>query len=65
LIGSKEKILELYHALDGHVLSSLDISTAQRTIKKSSKEYNTIFFKSLDIIKKMICNFHSSIIVIY
>lgn len=64
LIGSKEKILELYYTLDGHIGSSLDISTAQRTIKKSSKKYDTIFLKNLDVVKKITGRFPSSIIVI-
>lgn len=64
LIGSKDKIIELYHTLDGHIGSSLDISTAQRTVKKSSKKYDTIFLKSLDVVKKMTGHFPSSIIVI-
>lgn len=64
LIGSKEKILELFHTLDGHIGSSLDISTSQRTIKKSSKKYDTIFLKSLDVVKKITGRFPSSIIVI-
>lgn len=64
LIGSKEKIMELYYTLDGHIGSSLDISTSQRTIKKSSKKYDTIFLKSLDVVKKMTGRFPSSIVVI-
>lgn len=64
LIGSKEKIMELCHTLDGHIGSSLDISTAQRTIKKSAKKYDTIFFKSLDVVKRLTGSFPSSIIVI-
>lgn len=64
LIGSKDKIIELYHTLDGHIGSSLDLSTAQRTIKKSSKKYDTIFLKNLDVVKKMTGRFPSSIIVI-
>lgn len=64
LIGSKDKIIELYHTLDGHIGSSLDISTAQRTIKKSSKKYDTIFLKSLDVVKKLTGSFPSSIIVV-
>lgn len=64
LIGSKDKIIELYHTLDGHIGSSLDISTAQRTIRKSSKKYDTIFIKNLDVVKKMTGKFPSSIIVI-
>lgn len=64
LIGSKNKIMELFHTLDGHIGSSLDVSTAQRTIKKSSKKYDTIFLKNLDVVKKMTGRFPSSIIVI-
>lgn len=64
LIGSKEKIVELYHTLDGHIGSSLDISTAQRTIKSSSKKYDTIFLKNLNVVRKLTGSFPSSIIVI-
>lgn len=64
LIGSKEKIIELYHTLDGHIGSSLDISTTQRTIKGSSKKYDTIFLKNLTTVKKLTGKYPSSILVI-
>lgn len=64
LIGSKEKIIELYHTLDGHIGSSLDVSTHQRTIKGSSKKYDTIFLKNLTTVKKLTGKYPSSILVI-
>ncbi len=64
LIGSKEKIIELYHTLDGHIGSSLDLSTTQRTIKGSSKKYDTIFLKNLTTVKKLTGKYPSSILVI-
>lgn len=64
LIGSKDRIVELFHTLDGNVGSSLDISTQQRTVKKSSSKYQTIYLKNLNVVKKLTGYYPSSIIVI-
>ena len=52
LIGSKTKVENLFEIFDGHVGTSFDNHTTQRTIKKNDQAYKKIFFQNFSNIKR-------------
>lgn len=52
LIGSKEKVENLFEIFDGNVGTSFDNHTTQRTIKKNDQAYKKIFFQNFSNVKR-------------
>lgn len=64
LIASKNKINNLIDIFGSNLGTSVDNFTEQRTIKKSSSKYKTIFLENLNYVKRNIGTTLSSIIVL-
>lgn len=64
LIASSSKINHLIDLFEGNIGTSVDHSTEQRTIGKSSQKYKTIFLKNLNYTKRIVGKNLSSILVV-
>jgi radical SAM protein with 4Fe4S-binding SPASM domain len=64
LIASKSTLNSLIDIFDGNLGTSVDNFTNQRTVKKSSEKYKTIFLKNIDYTKKITGKVFPSILVL-